>query len=83
MSFCAFISFLKGDVKEFAIIFTIGNLIAVMSTCFLSGPKDQYKKMFKSSRYISTGIFFASMVFTIICALVIEIAILTLISALV
>lgn len=40
MSFCAFISFFQGNLTTFAIVFTFGNMVAIMSTCFLSGPKD-------------------------------------------
>lgn len=44
---------LKGNPAPFAIMYTIGNIISISSTCFLFGLQTQYKSMCASSRYCS------------------------------
>ncbi|CAK63151.1 unnamed protein product (macronuclear) [Paramecium tetraurelia] len=83
LEFCAFISFFQGNGKEFAIIFSIGNLVAIMSTLFLSGPKDQCKKMADKSRLISTIIFFSTLIVTLVLAFATDLTFLTLLMTLV
>ena len=45
------IKLLEGDPEPFAIMYTIGNVIGLCSTCFLYGPWSQMKKMFAPTRY--------------------------------
>lgn len=47
---------------------TIGNLIALMGSCFLSGPKTQYLKMFHESRRIATIMYLGSLLTTLFVA---------------
>jgi len=54
--------------EKFAILYTLGNLIAVASTLFLFGPVAQCKSMFKSSRWIATFVYFLSMGLTLFVA---------------
>ncbi|XP_034964467.2 vesicle transport protein SFT2A [Zootoca vivipara] len=40
--------------KLFAVFYTLGNIAALASTCFLMGPMKQLKKMFEPTRLIVT-----------------------------
>nr|XP_028579711.1 vesicle transport protein SFT2A [Podarcis muralis] len=40
--------------KLFAVFYTLGNIAALASTCFLMGPVKQLKKMFEPTRLIVT-----------------------------
>ncbi len=50
---------------------------------FLSGPKKQFKSMFEKKRIISTIVLLSAITLTLVCALLIKNAILTLICAIV
>uniref|UniRef100_A0A4W6EQQ0 Vesicle transport protein n=1 Tax=Lates calcarifer TaxID=8187 RepID=A0A4W6EQQ0_LATCA len=41
-------------IKLFAIFYTLGNIAALASTCFLMGPLKQLKRMFEPTRLIAT-----------------------------
>lgn len=45
------IKLLEGDPEPFAIMYTIGNVIGLLSTCFLYGPVSQMKQMFAPTRW--------------------------------
>ncbi|KAG8444497.1 hypothetical protein GDO86_009601 [Hymenochirus boettgeri] len=51
--------------KLFALFYTIGNVAALASTCFLMGPVKQLKKMFAPTRLIATIV----MLLCLICTL--------------
>ncbi|XP_036801954.1 vesicle transport protein SFT2A isoform X1 [Oncorhynchus mykiss] len=46
--------FLPNGTKLFAVFYTLGNLAALSSTCFLMGPVKQLKRMFEPTRLIAT-----------------------------
>ncbi|KAL7987616.1 hypothetical protein Chor_006535 [Crotalus horridus] len=45
---------LPNGIKLFAVFYTLGNIAALASTCFLMGPVKQLKKMFEPTRLIVT-----------------------------
>ncbi|KAK2531452.1 hypothetical protein Q9233_005704 [Columba guinea] len=45
---------LPKGVKLFAVFYTLGNIAALASTCFLMGPVKQLKTMFEPKRLIAT-----------------------------
>ncbi|XP_029800351.1 vesicle transport protein SFT2A isoform X1 [Suricata suricatta] len=47
---------LPGGIKLFAVFYTLGNMAALASTCFLMGPMKQLKKMFETTRLLATVI---------------------------
>ena len=47
------VQLLKGDPTPFAVLYTLGNIIGICSTCFFYGPWSQMKKMFASTRYVN------------------------------
>ncbi|XP_047497429.1 vesicle transport protein SFT2A-like isoform X2 [Penaeus chinensis] len=61
----------KGTVL-FAIFYTLGNVMALSSTCFLMGPVNQCKKMFAKTRIIATIIMFVALIMTLIAAFVVH-----------
>lgn len=63
----------------FALLYTLGTIIALAGTAFLRGPVSQVKKMFDADRWIATVILIAAMILTIVCGCVIKVAILALI----
>jgi len=64
-----FFLFLPHGLKLFAVFYTIGNLMAIGSTCFLMGPLNQLKRMFAETRIIATIIVLIMMALTLMAAL--------------
>ncbi|KAL5287945.1 SFT2D2 family protein [Megaselia abdita] len=69
-SVLASISFFLHRAVPFGILYTLGNILQMSSTCFLMGPVNQLKKMFASTRIIATIVVLVSIVLTLVCALV-------------
>nr|XP_033793184.1 vesicle transport protein SFT2A isoform X1 [Geotrypetes seraphini] len=61
--------FLPNGTKMFALFYTLGNIAALASTCFLMGPLKQLKKMFEPTRLIATVVMLLCMVCTLCAAL--------------
>ncbi|XP_061424068.1 vesicle transport protein SFT2B-like isoform X2 [Lethenteron reissneri] len=47
---------LKNGLILFAVFYTLGNICALCSTCFLMGPLKQLKRMFNPARAIATSV---------------------------
>ncbi|KAM6368391.1 vesicle transport protein SFT2A isoform 5-T6 [Alca torda] len=45
---------LPKGIKLFAVFYTLGNIAALASTCFLMGPLKQLKAMFEPKRLVAT-----------------------------
>ncbi|KAJ8599328.1 hypothetical protein CTAYLR_005352 [Chrysophaeum taylorii] len=83
-SFFRIVQLIKGNPKPFvrivytvavhfvvalqAICYTLGNIIAICSSFFLSGPWNQVKRMFAPTRAIATAIYLTSIFATLFCA---------------
>ncbi|KAI4325001.1 hypothetical protein MLD38_030437 [Melastoma candidum] len=65
---------------KFAVLFTIGNLLAVGSTAFLIGASQQMRMMFDSSRIIATAIYLGCVVMALVFALWMRSKILTILA---
>jgi len=61
--------------ERFAVLYTLGNVIALMSTFFLFGPIKQLKNMFKPSRAIATIVYLLSLALTLYLAFAVKLAI--------
>ncbi|KAM4771445.1 vesicle transport protein SFT2A [Rhinophrynus dorsalis] len=59
--------FPPAGVKLFAVFYTLGNIAALASTCFLMGPMKQLKKMFEPTRLIATIVMLVCLICTL-CA---------------
>ncbi|XP_055026184.1 vesicle transport protein SFT2A [Misgurnus anguillicaudatus] len=57
----------KAGPKLFAVFYTIGNIAALSSTCFLMGPLKQLKRMFEPTRLLATIMVLLFLVLTL-CA---------------
>ncbi|XP_051773668.1 vesicle transport protein SFT2A [Ctenopharyngodon idella] len=57
----------KAGIKLFAVFYTLGNIAAISSTCFLMGPFKQLKRMFEPTRLIATIMMLLFLVLTL-CA---------------
>lgn len=57
-----------GNLTGFAIIYSCGNVVSMLATGFLVGPKRQCTLMFKKKRFIATIVFFVSLVVTLVVA---------------
>ncbi|CAG9773739.1 unnamed protein product [Ceutorhynchus assimilis] len=65
----SFALFFSRGLKVFAVFYTLGNIISLLSTCFLMGPWNQVQKMFHSTRAIATCLVIGSLVMTLLSAL--------------
>uniref|UniRef100_T1JP55 Vesicle transport protein n=1 Tax=Strigamia maritima TaxID=126957 RepID=T1JP55_STRMM len=63
-----FLLFVKNGLVIFGVCYTLGNIVALMSTCFLMGPLKQLKKMFATTRLAATIIMIISLIMTLLCA---------------
>jgi len=62
--------YLRGNCARFGILFTMGNIIGVAGSMFLSGPCTQFFAMFNRIRVVATCLFLSTIVGTIIvCAI--------------
>lgn len=68
-SFFRFRDLLHGDPSSFVIYTTVGNIISLSGSCFLSGPKSQMQKMFHQSRKAATIWYLGSLAVTLVFAL--------------
>lgn len=61
MSFRLFIKLVEGNPAPFVFLYTSGNILSLMSSMFLSGPKRQLKSMFDEKRRITSTIYLVSL----------------------
>ncbi|KAK7073187.1 Vesicle transport protein SFT2B [Halocaridina rubra] len=60
--------FLPKGIILFAIFYTLGNIMAISSTCFLMGPTNQIKRMFAKTRIVATIVMFLALIMTLVAA---------------
>jgi hypothetical protein len=65
-----------GNPIPFVVNATVGNVLALAGSCFLSGPKTQYEKMWHDSRRVATAMYLGSLFLTLVVAFTIESAVL-------
>jgi len=69
-----------GKPAPFAILYTLGNILALSSTFFLWGPKSQLKSMFKPIRAGATVIYLVTLILTFVLAFTTKSGILVMLS---
>ncbi|KAL4641276.1 Vesicle transport protein SFT2A [Arapaima gigas] len=57
--------FLPNGLKLFAVFYTLGNISALASTCFLMGPLKQLKRMFEPTRLLATCVMLLCLILTL------------------
>ena len=73
LSFGAFwrlVDLAAGDPFPFVMNATIGNLIALAGSFFLSGPKNQWRRMWHDKRRTATTLYLSTLFLTLFVALV-------------
>lgn len=61
------------DVVAYAILYSIGQIISIAGSCFLSTPSGHMKDMMKKHRIIPSILYFSSIILTIVVAVVTKI----------
>eukprot|EP00949_MAST-11_sp_MAST-11-sp1_P005182 g5182.t1 len=57
------------DPQRFAVLYTMGNIVSLMSTGFVWGPMRQLKAMFKPVRIVATVVYLTTLVLVLVVAL--------------
>ncbi|KAI1887229.1 hypothetical protein AGOR_G00204050 [Albula goreensis] len=57
--------FLPKGMQLFAVFYTLGNISALLSTCFLMGPMKQLKRMFEPTRLLATCVMLLCLILTL------------------
>ncbi|XP_031826974.1 vesicle transport protein SFT2A isoform X2 [Nomia melanderi] len=65
----SFALFLHKGLTVFAVFYTLGNIVSLLSTCFLMGPCSQLRKMFAATRIVATVLVFVALGMTLFAAL--------------
>ena len=69
LSFLGWLELLKKEIDNFAIFYTLGNVVALSSSLFFVGPTAQIKKMTAKKRWVATLMYFMAMGATLFVAL--------------
>jgi len=64
----AFIMYTDSDKVTFAVLYSIGNVVAIASTMFLTGPRSQFKKCIHPTRLPAALVFIAAFTITLVLA---------------
>jgi len=56
----------EGNPVPFAVVFTLGNVLALGSSMFLCGPKRQFQRMMDETRKTSSVTFLVCLVLTLV-----------------
>jgi len=78
-AFIALIGLFKGKPGPFAIFYSLGNVAALLSTCFLVGFIRQFKNMTAKKRYLASAAYLGCIIMTLISALVLKNPVLTIV----
>ncbi|XP_057798715.1 uncharacterized protein LOC131014680 [Salvia miltiorrhiza] len=78
---CMFLSLIVFAMPiKFALLFTFGNVLAVGSTAFVIGPRQQLNMMLDDVRVYATAVYGGCVIVALVCGLLIHSKILTLIA---
>ena len=69
LSFGSFSQLILGRPFKFAILYSLGNSIALLSTSFLVGFRAQWRNMINPTRQITSFVYLSSLVSTLILCL--------------
>ncbi|KAG5487086.1 hypothetical protein LSCM1_07758 [Leishmania martiniquensis] len=79
----SWVTVFSADYVFFGIFFTLGSLMCLGSTLFLAGPARQLRSMFSEGRWIASTVYIITMVVTILCAVLLHSALLTILASIV
>uniref|UniRef100_A0A0G4I8A4 Vesicle transport protein n=1 Tax=Chromera velia CCMP2878 TaxID=1169474 RepID=A0A0G4I8A4_9ALVE len=83
LSFGSFSRMLAGEPVDFAVKYTVGNVLSICATAFLVGPARQLRNMTASTRLAASCIYIGSLLLTVVLCFVFPIAPLIIISIIV
>ena len=66
LSFGSFAALVLGHPLRFAFLYTLGNITALMSTCFLVGPRRQFLAMKDPVRLVPSIVYLGTMIATLV-----------------
>ncbi len=69
-SFFRFRDLMSGNPAPFVLYSTVGNIVSLSGSFFISGPRAQIKKMFHEKRVVATSLYLGSLAITLIVALI-------------
>ena len=64
-SLIRFSQLLAGHPRDFALMYSCGNILSIAGTSFIVGPCRQVKNMFKKNRWVATVIYLAAIGVTV------------------
>mmetsp|Transcript_4871 Transcript_4871/g.7213 ORF Transcript_4871/g.7213 Transcript_4871/m.7213 type:complete len:239 (-) Transcript_4871:61-777(-) len=67
-SFGLFIRLVEGNPLPFVTMYTLGNILSLLSSVFLCGPKRQFKNMFDQKRRTTSMLYLSTLFLTIVVA---------------
>lgn len=79
----SWVSVFFANYMSFGILFTLGNVSAIVGSLFLAGPMKQAKRMFTESRWIATVVYIVSLVGTLLVAFLFHSGLLVIICSLI
>ena len=82
-SILSFPLLLAGDPAPFAWKYSVGNCLSLVSSTFLVGPRSQLRQMASPVRLGASAAYLLSIAFTVVAALVLRMALLTLLAMIV
>lgn len=77
-SMFSFTKLVLGYPRDFAIKYTLGNIIAICSTAFIIGPMRQVRNMSASHRWLAAMLYVGAMILTLVSAFYAKSAFITL-----
>lgn len=66
LSFSFFIQLMEGDPVPFVVVYTSGNILSLLSSMFLCGPKRQFKNMFDAKRRYTSIVYLSCLFVTVV-----------------
>lgn len=76
-NFLAWLTLTTGHLKRYGALFTLGNLCSIFATMILMGPLKQVRTMCDETRRVATGVYFFTMVLTLVSAFYLQSPLLT------
>uniref|UniRef100_A0A0K0F6W5 Vesicle transport protein n=1 Tax=Strongyloides venezuelensis TaxID=75913 RepID=A0A0K0F6W5_STRVS len=71
-SFCSSFLLVQGKLTGYTVLVSIGSVISIIGSFFLSGPVKQLRNMFEEKRVIATCIYISSIIMSFVAALVLK-----------
>uniref|UniRef100_A0A7S3DMN6 Vesicle transport protein n=1 Tax=Entomoneis paludosa TaxID=265537 RepID=A0A7S3DMN6_9STRA len=65
-SFRFFIKLVEGNPIPFAINYTVGHILQLLSSMFLAGPQRQFRLMFDATRYMTSMVYLGCLAATLV-----------------